>query len=358
MRRALALARRGAGWADPNPKVGCVLVQDGRIVGEGCHERVGGPHAEISALERAGKAARGATAYVTLEPCSHHGRTPPCADRLVEAGVARVVAAMEDPDPRVRGRGLARLEAAGVATAVGEQAAIAGALNPGFVKRVRTGRPWVTLKLAASLDGRTATGAGESRWITSEAARADVHRLRHGHTAILTGSGTVQADDPALTARIPEDGAHPLRVILDTAMVTAPGARVVTGPGRCLVFAGEGGDPARRRGLEEAGAEVVALAPDADGRLPLGEVLAELGRREVSSVLAECGATLAGTLLHGGWVDRLVAYLAPSVIGAGGRPMFGGPPIAAMSERVELEVLQRLALGPDLRIVAAPRRRD
>ena len=355
MRRALTLARRGTGWTDPNPKVGCVLVRDGRIVGEGFHERVGGPHAEVRALQRAGESGRGATAYVTLEPCSHHGRTPPCADRLVEAGVARVVAAMEDPDPRVRGRGLARLGDAGIAVDSGILAAPAEALNAGFAKRARTGRPWVTLKLAASLDGRTATRSGESQWITGESARADVHRLRHAHSAILTGSGTVRADDPSLTARVPEGGAHPLRVILDSRLATAPGARVVTGPGRCLLFTDKTADPVRRRHLEEAGAEVVGLESGPGGRLPLGEVLAELGRREISSVLVECGATLAGALLRGGWVDRLVAYVAPSVIGAGGRAMFEGPPIGSMAERVELEVLERLPLGPDLRVVAVPR---
>jgi diaminohydroxyphosphoribosylaminopyrimidine deaminase/5-amino-6-(5-phosphoribosylamino)uracil reductase len=355
MRRALALARRGLGWTDPNPMVGCVLVRDGHIVGEGYHARVGGPHAEVAALERAGETARGATAYVTLEPCSHHGRTPPCADRLVESGVARVVAAMEDPDARVSGRGLERLRRARIKVATGILGEVAEALNPGFAKRARTGRPWLTLKLAASLDGRTATRSGESQWITSEAARADVHRMRHAHAAILTGSGTVGADDPGLTARLPEGGCHPLRVVLDSRLQTGPGAQVVTGPGRCLVVAGADAPADRRRALEDAGAEVVPVAADGAGRLDLAAVMDELGHREINSVLAECGATLAGALLRGGWVDRLVAYQAPSIIGAGGRPMFEGAPIERMDQRIELELLDRRAVGPDWRISAAPR---
>jgi len=354
MRRALALARRGLGWTAPNPMVGCVLVRDGAIVGEGYHARVGAAHAEAAALERAGEAARGATAYVTLEPCSHHGRTPPCAERLVEAGVARVVAAMEDPDARVSGRGLERLRRARVKLTTGVLGEAAEALNAGFVKRARTGRPWVTLKLAASLDGRTATRSGESRWITSEAARADVHRLRHAHAAIVTGSGTVAADDPSLTARIPEGGNHPLRVVLDSRLQTGPGAKVVTGPGGCLIVTAPDAPGERRRALEDAGAEVLAVATDAAGRLDLAAVWGELGHREINSVLAECGATLAGTLLRGGWVDRLEAYQAPSIIGAGGRPMFGGEPIASMDQRIELEVLERRQMGPDWRITAAP----
>ncbi|MFP4606993.1 MAG: bifunctional diaminohydroxyphosphoribosylaminopyrimidine deaminase/5-amino-6-(5-phosphoribosylamino)uracil reductase RibD [Thiohalospira sp.] len=356
MRRALALARRGLGWTDPNPMVGCVLVRDGRVVGEGFHERVGGPHAEVRALERAGEAARGATAYVTLEPCSHHGRTPPCADRLVEAGVGRVVAALVDPDPRVRGRGLRRLEEAGIATESGLLAEGAEAVNAGFLSRVRRGRPWLTLKLASSLDGHTATRTGESQWITSEAARADVHRLRHAHAALLTGSGTVLADDPALTARLPEGGAHPLRVVLDSRLRTPPGARVVTGPGRVLMVGGPGASAERRRALEAAGAEVITLEEGGEGRPALGAVLHELGRREINSVLAECGATLAGSLLRGGWVDRLVAYQAPSVIGAGGLAMFEGPPIGSMAERINLRILERRGIGPDTRIIAEPHR--
>ena len=355
MRRALALARRGRGWADPNPMVGCVLVRDGRIVGEGYHARVGSAHAEAAALDRAGDEAAGATAYVTLEPCSHQGRTPPCADRLVEAGVTRVVAAMEDPDERVSGRGLERLRRGRVKVTTGVLGGCAETLNAGFVKRARTGRPWVTLKLAASLDGRTATRSGESQWITSEAARADVHRQRHAHAAIITGSGTVVADDPSLTARVPEGGAHPLRVVLDRRLCTTPGAQVVTGPGRCLVMTTPDASPERRKALEAAGTEVTTVPADDAGRPDLAAVWDELGHREINSVLAECGATLAGALLRGFWVDRLVAYQAPNIIGAGGRAMFGGEPIDHMEQRVGLDILERRAVGPDLRVTAVPR---
>lgn len=354
MRRALALARRGLGRTDPNPAVGCVLVRDGRVVGEGYHTRAGAPHAEVEALERAGEAAAGACAYLTLEPCSHTGRTPPCADRLIEAGVRRVIAAVSDPDPRVRGRGLNRLAEAGVGVESGVFAEEAEAVNAGFFKRARTGLPWVTLKLAVSLDGRTATRAGESRWITSEAARSDVHRLRHRHSAILTGSGTVLADDPALTARVPGGSSHPLRVVLDSSLRTAAGARVVTGPGRCLVFSSREAGRDRRRGLEKAGAEVLALPGGAEGGIALEGVWEELGRREVNSVLVECGATLAGSALRGGWVDRLVVYQAPSLLGGGSRAMLSGPPIEAMGERLETEILERRPIGPDLRITARP----
>lgn len=355
MRRALALARRGLGGTDPNPAVGCVLVREGRVVGEGFHARAGGPHAEVAALERAGEAASGACAYLTLEPCSHTGRTPPCADRLITAGVTRVVAAVSDPDPRVQGRGLGRLEEAGVEIGPGCLEAEARALNAGFFKRARTGRPWVTLKLATSLDGRTATQAGESRWITSEAARADVHRLRHRHAAILTGSATVLADDPALTVRIPEGSdLQPLRVVLDGSLRTPPGSGVVTGPGRCLVLTGSEPPAEARWALEAAGAEVMGLPEASEGGVDLATVWNELGRREINSVLVECGATLAGAALAGNWVDRLVTYQAPTLLGAGSRAMLGGPPIESMDQRRDLTILERRELGPDLRITACP----
>jgi len=355
MRRALALARRGLGRTDPNPAVGCVLVREGRVVGEGFHARAGGPHAEVAALERAGEAAYGACAYLTLEPCSHTGRTPPCADRLVTAGIARIVAAVRDPDARVQGRGLARLAEAGVEIGPGCLEAEASSLNAGFFKRARTGRPWVTLKLATSLDGRTATRGGESRWITSEAARADVHRLRRRHAAILTGSATVLADDPALTVRVPEGSdRQPLRVVLDSSLRTPPGSGVVTGPGRCLVLTGPEPPGEARRALEGAGAEVLGLPGASEDGLDLAAVWRELGRREVSSVLVECGATLAGSVLAGNWVDRLVTYQAPTLLGAGSRAMLAGPPIESMAQRRDLTVLERRQLGPDLRITARP----
>ncbi len=355
MRRALALACRGLGRTDPNPAVGCVLVREGRVVGEGFHARAGGPHAEVAALERAGEAASGACAYLTLEPCSHTGRTPPCADRLVTAGITRVVAAVGDPDPRVQGQGLARLSQAGVELGPSCLEDEASSLNAGFFKRARTGRPWVTLKLATSLDGRTATQCGESRWITSEAARADVHRLRRRHSAILTGSATVLADDPSLTVRVPEGSdLQPLRVLLDSSLRTPPGSGVVTGPGRCLLLTGPEPPGEARRALEAVGAEVMALPETSEGGLDLAAVWDELGRREVNSVLVECGATLASSVLAGSWVDRLVTYQAPTLLGAGSRAMLAGTPIESMDQRRDLTILERRELGPDLRITACP----
>jgi diaminohydroxyphosphoribosylaminopyrimidine deaminase/5-amino-6-(5-phosphoribosylamino)uracil reductase len=354
MARALALARRGTGHADPNPRVGCVLVREGVPVGEGYHPAAGGPHAEAMALDRAGESARGATAYVTLEPCSHHGRTPPCANALVEAGLSRVVVAMGDPDPRVAGRGLQRLHDAGVEVVTGVLEERARALNAGFAARLTNGRPRITVKLATSLDGQTAVHSGESQWITGEAARADVHRLRHGHAALVTGSGTVLSDDPSLTARLPEGGAHPLRVVLDSRLRTPPGARVVGGPGHCLILTVAGADPAACQALEAAGAEVIELAADAEGRPELGAVWAELGWREIGTALVESGAGLAGAVLRGGWADELVVYHSPSVIGAGGRPMFAGPPIDAMDQARRLTMVRRRAVGEDCKWVVRP----
>lgn len=355
MARALALARRGTGHADPNPRVGCVLVRGGMPVGEGYHPAAGGPHAEVVALQRAGEAARGATAYVTLEPCSHHGRTPPCAEALIQAGLSRVVVASGDPDPRVAGGGLQRLREAGVAVVTGVLEERAQALNAGFAARLTTGRPRVTVKLATSLDGQTAVHTGESQWITGEAARADVHRLRHTTAALVTGSGTVLSDDPSLTARLPEGGVHPLRVVLDSRLETPPGAKVVTGPGRCLILTVAGAEPARSRALATAGAEVAEVAADADGRPALEAVWAELGRREIGTALVEAGAGLAGAVLRGGWADELVVYQSPTVIGAGGRPMFAGCPIDAMDQARRLSVARRRAIGEDCKWVVRPR---
>jgi len=358
MARALRLARRGLWTTDPNPRVGCVLVRGGRAVGEGWHERAGGPHAEVAALAAAGDAARGATCYVTLEPCAHHGRTPPCADALVAAGVARVVAAMEDPNPQVAGEGLARLRAAGIEAEAGLMAAEAEALNPGFLKRMRAGLPWVRVKLAASLDGRTAMASGESRWITSAQARADVHRLRARSSVVLTGSGTVRADDPALTAR--PGGApaarQPLRVVLDSALATPPGARLFREPGPVLILAARE-DAGRRRALEAAGAEVAVAEAATDGRVALEAALRYLARREANEVLVEAGPTLAGAFVAAGLADELVVYLAPHLMGDAARGMFALPGLERMEQRLALEIVETRAVGPDLRITARPRKR-
>jgi diaminohydroxyphosphoribosylaminopyrimidine deaminase/5-amino-6-(5-phosphoribosylamino)uracil reductase len=361
MARALQLARAGLYTARPNPRVGCVLVRNGAVVGEGAHLRAGGPHAEVVALEAAGAAAREATAYVTLEPCAHHGRTPPCVEALVAARVGRVIAAHVDPNPRVAGQGLAQLEEAGIATACGLLAEPAEALNRGFVKRMRAGRPWVTVKLAQSLDGRTALASGESRWITSAAARRDVHRLRARSCAVVTGLGTLLADDPALTVRLDPDELPqhydpdflaPLKVVLDPGLQAPPGARLFRAPGRSLVCSAVD-RPAAAAALVAAGAEVVRLPGEPAG-LDLVAVLEELGRRQVNEVLVEAGATLAGALLAAGLVDELRLYVAPTLLGDSARPLLRLPALTSMSARQALTIDQVRQVGPDLRFTLRP----
>ena len=354
MMRALALARRGLCSTDPNPRVGCVIAHGERIAGEGWHRYAGEPHAEVNALAAAGGHAAGATAYVTLEPCRHTGRTGPCTRALVDAGVTRVVAAMRDPDPRVAGMGFAELTAAGVEVATGLLEAQARELNRGFVSRFERGRPWVRCKLAATLDGRTATAAGESRWITGEAARADVHRLRAQAGAVLAGIGTVLADDPRLDARV-EDAdflVPPMRVIVDSHLRTPPAARVFSAPGRVLVATARNASAAPE--LLDAGAEVVSL-PDGGGRVALGDLMAALAERGVNEVHTECGPTLAGALLESGLVDEVVVYLAPALLGDAARGMFTLPMVAAMRDRIGLEITGVERIGADLRIDAFPR---
>jgi diaminohydroxyphosphoribosylaminopyrimidine deaminase/5-amino-6-(5-phosphoribosylamino)uracil reductase len=359
MARALELAARGLYTTDPNPRVGCVLVKDGVTVGEGFHERAGGPHAEIVALTAAGKATRGTTAYVTLEPCCHHGRTPPCTDALIAAGVARVVVGATDPNPRVAGQGLHQLEAAGITCATGLMAAQSEALNPGFMRRMRTGRPYVRVKLAMSLDGRTAMASGESRWITGEAARADVQHLRARSSAILTGTGTALADDPRLTLREPalaELARPPLKVLLDTGLRVEPTAALFNVPGRALIFTAER-DAARHAPYHERGVEVVVIAV-ADGGLDLQAVMNELAERECNELLVEAGATLNGALLSAGLVDEIVIYLAPHLMGDAARGLFHLPQIARMSERLPLAIRETRAVGNDWRITAIPQAQD
>ena len=354
MRHALELARRGLCSTDPNPRVGCVIAHGERVAGEGWHRYAGEPHAEIHALAAAGGEAAGATAYVTLEPCRHTGRTGPCTRALVEAGVARVVAAMRDPDPRVAGQGFAELAAAGVEVGTGLLEAEARALNRGFVSRFERGRPWVRCKLAATLDGRTATAAGESRWITGEAARADVHRLRAQAGAVLTGIGTLLADDPRLDARVEEADclAPPMRVIVDSHLRTPPGARVFSAPGRVLVATSRDTPPPPA--LLDAGADVVSL-PGGTGRVALDALMTVLAERGVNEVHTECGPTLAGALLESGLVDEMVMYLAPVLLGDAARGMFTLPAVAAMRDRIGLEITGVARIGDDLRIDARPR---
>lgn len=319
MRRALRLAVRGLRTSAPNPAVGCVIAKDGRIVGEGFHVRAGEPHAEVFALRQAGEQARGAAVYVTLEPCSHQGRTPPCAPALIEAGVSRVAIATRDPHPRVAGQGIEALQGAGIEVLVGVCEAQARRINRGFFSRFERGRPWLTLKLAASLDGKSALADGTSRWITGPIARAAVHRARARAGAILTGVGTVLADNPGLDVRLPGVNRQPLRAVLDSSLRTPPGAKLFTGGGAVHLFCAEA-DSGRRRALEVAGATIHCLDADANGRPEPGAVLRALAELEVNEVYAECGPKLAGTLIAGGWVDELELFLGPHLFGAGARP--------------------------------------
>jgi len=358
MARALRLAARGRWTSDPNPRVGCVLVRDGESVGEGWHERAGGPHAEVVALEAAGGAARGATVYVSLEPCSHYGRTPPCADGLIEAGVARVVVGAEDPNPRVAGEGIARLREAGVAVATGLLAGESEGLNAGFMRRMRGGLPWLRCKLAASLDGRTAMASGESRWITSAAARRDVHRWRAASSALLTGVDTVLADDPRLTAR-DVDGPFlaPRRVVLDSHLRTPPEARLLLdGGGVTLMHVGD--MPRREQALVRAGAHLCQVGATEDGRVDPVAALQALAADEVNEVLVEAGPTLSGTLLQAGLVDELIVYLAPHLMGHEGRPLLALAGLERMDQRLALQVTDQRRVGEDLRLTVRLRHRE
>lgn len=350
MAHAIRLAERGLYTTDPNPRVGCVIVRAGRVVGEGWHARAGEPHAEVHALRAAGEAARGATAYVTLEPCCHHGRTPPCIDALIEAGVTRVVAAMTDPDPRVAGQGLARLKAAGIAVEDGVLAEAARALNPGFISRHIRARPYVRLKLAASLDGRTALANGESRWITGDAARNDVQRFRARSSAIVTGIGTVRADDPALNVRLPDATRQPLRVVVDSRLDTPPGARVLAHPGECLIAAAVD-DAARAQRLRQAGARV-GFFPAPDARVDLRALLAGLAAEGTNEVWVEAGPRLAGAFMSARLIDELVLYFAPHVLGDSARGMFALPALTALSQKTALDIVDVRAVGADWRVRA------
>jgi diaminohydroxyphosphoribosylaminopyrimidine deaminase/5-amino-6-(5-phosphoribosylamino)uracil reductase len=329
--------------------VGCVLVRDDAIVGEGWHVRAGGAHAEIEALRRAGPAARGAVAYVTLEPCCHHGRTPPCTDALIAAGVARVVAAMTDPNPRVSGTGLAKLRAAGISVASGVLEERAHALNVGFVSRMQRGRPWVRLKIAQSLDGKTALANGASRWITGPEARADGHAWRARACAILTGIGTVRADDPQLTVREVETSRQPLRIVVDSRLTVAPQAQLVARGGSLVVCAQ--GQPALREQLQRRGNEVLEL-PGADGKVDLAALLGELAARELNELHVEAGPGLNGALLRQGLADELLLYVAPCVLGEGARGMFELPVLAEMRQRHAFDFQDVRGIGADLRILA------
>jgi diaminohydroxyphosphoribosylaminopyrimidine deaminase/5-amino-6-(5-phosphoribosylamino)uracil reductase len=349
MARALGLAEQGLFTTTPNPRVGCVIVRDGEAVGEGFHERAGAPHAEANALAAAGDRAAGATVYTTLEPCSHHGRTPPCADALIAARVRRVVAAMGDPNPKVAGAGFARLRAAGVEVASGLLEDEARELNIGFVSRLTRGRPWVRLKVAATLDGRTAAANGESRWITGAEARRDGHRWRARACAVLTGIGTVRDDDPRLTVREVATTRQPLRVLVDSRLEVPLAARILGGGNALVAAAVE--DRAKRDALRANGAEVVVL-PNAAGKVELGDLMRELARRALNEIHVEAGVKLNGSLVAAGVVDELVVYLAPSLLGDGGSGMFNLPSIARLAQRRPLRLVDVRQVGADIRVVA------
>lgn len=361
MARALELARRGRFTTTPNPNVGCVIVRDGVIVGEGWHQRAGEPHAEVHALRMAGDRAKGATAYVTLEPCSHYGRTPPCCDALIAAGVSRVVAAMQDPNPEVAGRGLYRLQQAGIDVSHGLMMAEAEALNRGFLKRMRTGFPFVQLKMGASLDGRTAMASGESQWITSPEARRDVQRLRAQSSAILSSSATVLADDPALTVRWEELGAatqahypqenlrQPVRVIIDSQNRVTPQHRLLHQPGETWLARLTADD-------QQAWPQSVQqlLVPARDNLLDLVSLMMLLGKRQINQVWVEAGAQLAGALLTAGVVDELIVYLAPKLLGDGARGLCSLPGLSELRDAPLFSFSDIRQVGPDLRLTLKP----
>jgi len=349
MGQALELAGRGLYTTTPNPRVGCVIVRDGAVVGTGWHEKTGMPHAEVLALKEARDRARGATLYVNLEPCSHHGRTPPCVEAIIPAGIKRVVAAMQDPNPKVAGAGFSLLRAAGIAVEQGLMEGEARELNIGFVARMTRGRPWVRMKIAASLDGRTALANGRSQWITGEPARRDGHRWRARACAVLTGFGTVRDDDPRLNVRGVDTPRQPLKIVVDSKFETSPSARVLQG-GKTLVV-GAVNEEKKIAALKAAGAEAVMI-PNDSGKVELFKLMEELARRELNEIHVEAGTKLNGSLLQAGVVDELLVYLAPSVIGDSGRGMFSLPELTELSRSTALKIREVERVGEDLRILA------
>lgn len=352
MQRALRLAERGLYTTDPNPRVGCVIVSGNTVVGEGWHQRAGEPHAEIIALSQAGDRAAGSTAYVTLEPCSHHGKTPPCTDALTSAGVKRVVAAMQDPNPLVAGSGFQRLRQQGIDVISGLLEQAARAINPGFIQRMQSRRPFVRVKLAMSVDGRTAMASGESRWITADAARTDVQRLRARSSVILTGIDTVLHDDPSLNVRLTAKqlgitGAvrQPHRVVLDSRLRFPPAAKMLTLPGKTTVLTARPG--------QIPGCDVIPVETDA-GQLDLDSVMSWLSHNQANEVHVEAGATLCGALLQRKLIDEIVVYIAPHIMGGHARAMFNLPGLEQMADRVKLDIKDVRHVGKDLRITACP----
>jgi diaminohydroxyphosphoribosylaminopyrimidine deaminase/5-amino-6-(5-phosphoribosylamino)uracil reductase len=349
MARALRLAERGLFTTQPNPRVGCVIARGDDIVGEGWHARAGEPHAEVFALRDAGERARGATAYVTLEPCAHFGKTPPCADALVAAGIARVVAACDDPNPRVAGGGFSKLRDAGIAVEIGLMRDAARELNRGFLSRLERKRPWVRVKLASSLDGRTALSNGASKWITGEAARADVHRWRARSSAILTAVGTVAADNPRLTVRLDPPFTAPLRVVLDRSLRTPAGSHVLDASAPTLIVrAADAKCDARFDGVE------LASIPVRAERRYFDALMALLADRGVNELHVEAGPKLCGSLLNAGLVDELLLYVAPVLLGDAARPLLALPPFTAMTDVPRWNIVDRRQIGEDTRLLLRP----
>ncbi len=355
MHEALALAQGAIGLSEPNPRVGCVITAaDGRVIGRGHTQQAGGAHAEVMALrdlQSRGESARGAAAWVTLEPCSHHGRTPPCCDALIEAGVARVVMAIQDPFALVAGQGAARLRAAGIEVIEGELADESRELNIGFFSRLERGRPWVRLKAAVSLDGRSALNNGVSQWITGAPARADGHAFRKRAGAVLTGVGTVLDDNPRLDVRLVETALQPLRVIVDSRLETPPAARILDAPGSVLIYAAAP-DAARRAGLEARGAQI-ALVPGPNGKVDLPAMLADLAARGVNELHVEAGHKLNGSFVRERLVDEFLVYMAPKLLGAG-RELAAFGPLERLQDGLALRFVSVTPVGVDLRLIARP----
>jgi diaminohydroxyphosphoribosylaminopyrimidine deaminase/5-amino-6-(5-phosphoribosylamino)uracil reductase len=358
MAKAISRAKKGWFTTHPNPRVGCVVVKDNQLVAEGWHEYAGQGHAEVNALKQAGGMARGATAYVTLEPCCHFGKTPPCTQALIEAGIVRVVVGMMDPNPLVAGKGLKRLQEHAIEVKNGVLESAARALNPGFIQRMKSGRPRIRCKMAMSLDGRTAMASGESQWITSADARKDVQRLRAESSAILTGIGTVLADDPSLNVR--EEAyawikRQPDRVIMDSFLSMPATARMLAMPGNTYVFTAIGRQNAKqRKAIEIQGAQIIDVPLSNAKHLSIKHTLEKLGQLDYNDVLLEAGATLTGSMLQAGYVDELIVYVAPHLMGSDARGLFNMPELVSMSERIELDIKEIMSVGKDLRITANP----
>ncbi len=348
MAKAISLAKKGYYTTDPNPRVGCVLVKDNKIIAEGWHKRAGQGHAEVNALEQVTNM-EGVTAYVTLEPCSHYGKTPPCCDALIKANVARVVVAMQDPNPLVTGQGLKKLQQAGIEVCCGVLETDARLLNQGFIKRMTEGLPFIRSKLAMSLDGRTAMASGESKWITGNQARQDVQKLRAASSAILTGINTVLADDPSLNARVDTDVEQPIRVVLDSRLQMPCNAKMRLLEGRCIILTCSK-DKLKKQALEQAGFEVFVLTAK-KARLNLKEVFLFLAEQQVNEVLVEAGATLNGALLEAGLVNEWVIYIATVILGDQGRGLFNMPTLQIMADKKELHLKQTRQIGNDLKLI-------